>query len=191
MPPSVIRPSRSRRRCALPGATRSDPRIRIRRARPRDADQLERFYAELSAESRFFRFFGTCRGISRPQSVSFCTPDHAHREGFVAVLRDDAAGTDRIVGHLCLEPAGDGTAEVAIAVSDPFQSHGIGHELLAAGIRWARSVGIDRLSAMMLPSNGRIARLLASLGYQTTVSAPEPDVAEIAIDLRRPIASAA
>ena len=35
--------------------------------------------------------FGGLRGISHLQSTSFCTPDHEHREGFVAVAPREAA----------------------------------------------------------------------------------------------------
>jgi acetyltransferase len=160
--------------------------VRIRRTRPTDADELERFYAGLSLESRRLRFFGGCRGISHDQSVSFCTPDHEHREGFVAVAPGAASHSGRIVGHLCLEPVGSHEAEVAVAVADAWQRRGIGRRLTHAGIDWARTAGITTLRAVTLAENGAIRHLLGGLGYSTTVSWADAEVADVVIDLASP-----
>jgi GNAT superfamily N-acetyltransferase len=122
------------------------------------------FYAGLSPTSRRLRFFAATRGISEAQSTRFCAPDHHHREGFVAECAGSPSGEPRVVGHLCLEPAADGSAEVAIAVADEFQRRGIGRRLLTAGLEWARNEGVARLSATMLEANFPIYRLLASCG---------------------------
>ena len=122
-----------------------DP-VRIREIRPIDAPGLRRFYGSLSSESRRLRFFSINAGVSEAESITFCTTDHDHREGFVAVV-EGRGGVDEIVGHLCLEPdAGSGsTAEVAIAiaVADASQGQGIGRRLLAAGLEWAEREGTE------------------------------------------------
>jgi len=166
-------------------------KITIRPALPTDAKALERFYSDLSEDSRHLRFFGCSRGINRSQSNSFCTPDHAHREGFVAMASAGASAPHLIVGHLCLEPVDDSTAEVAIAVADPYQRRGIGRRLMAAGIDWARSVGITRLTATMFATNVPIQRLLAGLGLATSTGAEGVDTAVVSIDLARPLLAAA
>ena len=86
-----------------------DP-VRVRAIRPTDALELERFYAALSPESRRTRFFSVGSRLSHGQSLSFCTTDHDHREGFVAVVDGSPVGQERIVGHLCLEPDGEHAA---------------------------------------------------------------------------------
>src|SRR4051795_210307 len=116
--------------------------ITIRPIRPDDAPALERFYEALSDESRRRRFFACTRGLSHPPATQFCCPDHVHREGFVAVA--GLGDASRIVGHVCLEPARDGTAEIAIAVADELQGRGIGGALLDAAVAWALEAGIDR-----------------------------------------------
>jgi acetyltransferase len=165
--------------------------ITIRPTLPTDAEALERFYAGLSVDSRHLRFFGGTRGIDHGQSVSFCSPDHAHREGYVAVWSSGASGHDLIVGHLCLEPIDEVTAEVAIAVADAYQHQGIGRRLMAAGIDWARAVGIDRLKATMLAMNTPIKRLLAGLGLATSTSTEGFDTTVVWIDLATPLSAAA
>ena len=164
--------------------------VTIRRTAPTDADALQRFYAYLSEDSRHLRFFGCSRGISHLQAVSFCAPDHEHREGFVAVNTGDD-GRPVIIGHLCLEPADERTAEVAIAVADGFQRRGVGRRLMSSGIDWARSVGITRLTATTLATNVPIQRLLAGLGFATSVRAQGANTTLVSIDLMRPALTAA
>jgi GNAT superfamily N-acetyltransferase len=165
----------------------SDPRgvgvIRIRAIGPTDEIELQRFYAGLSPESRRMRFFAISPGLSRAQSRAFCTTDHDHREGFVALAGIGLAREERIVGHLCLEPDGGEAAEVAIAVADAFQHHGIGRRLLTAGAAWARREHITRLTATMLAGNAPIHRLLAGLGLPTRVADAGAGVSEVTIDL--------
>lgn len=156
--------------------------VRIRAIRPTDAPELERFYAALSPESQRTRFFSLGSGLSHAQSVSFCTTDHDHREGFVAVA-GRGPGPERIVGHVCLEPGGTDTAEVAIAVADDFQRRGIGRRLLVAGLAWARRERIARFTATMLAGNTAIHRLLVGLGLPYRLRWAGAGVAEIEIEL--------
>lgn len=76
--------------------------IRVRRVVPGDAAELERFYAELSAESRVLRFHGASRGIRHAQAEKFAAADHQQCDSFVAV----AGG--RIVGHIVLSRSAKG-----------------------------------------------------------------------------------
>jgi acetyltransferase len=157
------------------------PAITIRPIRPDDAADLERFYEELSDDSRRLRFVACTRGLSHPQARQFCCTDHDHREGFVAEAGPE--GTTRIVGHVCLEPARDGTAEIALAVADELQGHGIGRALVDAAIAWAHEVGIDRLSATMLSENVAIRRLLTSLALPSRIKPIGFGVDSVLLDL--------
>jgi GNAT superfamily N-acetyltransferase len=145
--------------------------------------ELERFYAALSPESHRTRFFAVGTGVSHQQSVSFCTPDHDHREGFVALARGEAPDTDRIVGHLCLEPAGGHVAEVAIAVADAYQHMGIGRRLMDAGVRWALAEGFTTLTATTFVGNAPIHRLLTGLGLPAHAHGNDSGTEDITIDL--------
>ena len=157
--------------------------VRVRKIRPTDATELERFYAELSPENRRTRFFSIGSQVSHAQSVSFCTTDHDHREGFVAILGRGPFRHERIVGHLCLEPDGADAAEVAIAVADAFQRQGVGRRLMEAGLAWARREHLSRFTATMLAGNAPIHRLLHGLRLPTQVRPMCGGVAEVAIDL--------
>jgi GNAT superfamily N-acetyltransferase len=163
--PSNLRTLRARP--AAPAAPRRADRlggIRIRPIRPTDEAALRAFYAGLSEESRRTRFLGPAAGIGRGQSAYFCTPDHAHREGFVA----SAGG--RIVGHVCVEPEGPSCAEIAVAVADELQGRGLGRALVGAAVDWARRDGYETLCATMLGGNPAIQRLLSGLGIPSTTT---------------------
>ncbi len=159
-----------------------DP-VRVRAITPSDALELERFYAALTPESRRTRFLSVGSALSHAQSTTFCTTDHDHREGFVAVVDSGPASPERIVGHLCVEPDGAESAEVAIAVADEFQQRGIGRRLMNAGAAWARRERIARFTATMYASNAPIHRLLVGLGLPARVRTVGGGLSEITIDL--------
>ncbi len=163
--------------------------VEIRRIRPADVAALERFYDGLSPDSRRLRFLTLGAAVSDAASRRFCTPDHHHREGFVAV---DAATPGRpVVGHLCLEPDGAGRAEVAIAVADAWQHRHVGRRLMEAGIAWARHEGIAHLTATMLAENTGIVHLLEGLGCRSHLASEPDDLASLVISLDIPGAAAA
>jgi len=161
------------------------PSIRIRPIEPGDRDALRSFYGALSPASLAQRFHGASIGIVDRAAVFFCGPDHEHREGLVAVLEEpgmqDPAPT--IVGHLSLEPSGRHEVEVAVAVADAWQRHGIGRRLLVAAVAWAERRGIERLRASMLSTNVAILGLLRSIGRAVTLSMPGAGVMDATIDI--------
>lgn len=165
------------------------PPVVVRPIGPDDAPELERFYERLTEESRRLRFFAVTRGLSHGQSASFCSTDHDHREGFVATLTEN--GVSRIVGHVCLEPAGDGRAEVAIAVADELQGRGIGRRLMVAAFDWARWANVGTLVATMLTTNVGIHRLVSSLGVPFRLSQTGGDATTVEIAVPRTDAAAA
>lgn len=133
--------------------------IRVRRVCSADAADLERLYTDLSADSRVLRFHGASRGIDHEQAESYAAVDHRRRDGFVAVV------DGRIVGHLVLEPLGDGVEELAVAVDDRLQHQGVGTLLLAAAIASARLRHVRRLVAWVMADNVAMRRLLAGGHY--------------------------
>lgn len=146
-----------------PPAGPAAPAIHIRAVEAPDADELRHFYACLSPRSHYRRFFGIGTGIRPEDARRFCGPDHAHAEGFVAILAEPGPRDGSIVGHLCLEPTDNDAIELAVAVADRYQHRGIGRRLAAAGLEWAERSGIGRLEATMLADNGGTVGLLRSL----------------------------
>ena len=89
--------------------------LTVRRIAPSDTGALERFYEDLSPESRRLRFLSAGTQIGSNLLRDFCGPDHEHREGFVAVATAPD-GVDRLVGHLCLEPTAPDEMEIAVVM---------------------------------------------------------------------------
>lgn len=154
----------------------------IRAIRADDREELSRFYAELSAESRYARFHAVSRGIGKNAADLLCGPDHEHREGFVAEGLDGDGDGSGIIGHLCLEPCEAGL-EMAIAVADGWQRRGIGRLLLSAAVDWAAGHGTACLEASMLSTNCAILGLIASLGRPIRLLAPSAGVTIVTIDI--------
>ena len=113
----------------------------------------------------------------------FCGPDHRHREGIVAESID-APGEPEIIGHVCIEPTDGDTAEMAIAVADAWQRHGVGRAMLADAIPWAMQHGFTRLVASMQCGNPPMFALLRSMGYPITYGAPAGGTVDAYLDLR-------
>jgi L-amino acid N-acyltransferase YncA len=173
-------------------ATRIRATIRIRPIGPADLDRLEAFYAGLSADSRNARFHGAGRGIADADARRFCGLDHLHREGLVAVVgNDDDTDGEAIVGHLCLEPAATGQAEMAVAVADAWQHQGVGRALLEAAVRWAEANGIDRLTAAIRWSNPAIAGLLRSVHQPVSFRSTADGGTEAILDVGTAVPAAA
>ncbi len=164
--------------------------VEVRPVRPTDQADLARFYAALSADSRYARFLATTPGITDRAAASFCGLDHEHREGLVAIARD-ADRTARIIGHLCLDPLEDSAFEMAVAVADGWRGQGIGRRLLSAAIDWAGRHGVAHLRATMLATNGPILALIRSTGRTVRLTAPDCGVIEADIQIEPGVDAAA
>jgi Rrf2 family protein len=169
---------------AASGESRASPQPIIRHVQPSDLPALLDFYDNLSAESRYARFLGFTRSVGEEMARSFCTPDHTHGEGFVALLSDPMrAGPPRIVGHLCLQPCDEHQLELAVAVADAYQGRGIGRQLFNSAIAWAQDHDIERIFASAFADNARVLRLLSSAPYAPHLSAADSGVVDITIPL--------
>jgi len=162
----------------------------IRPIAPGDRDGLTRFYAALSPDSLEARFHGATPGIGEGTAGFFCGPDHVHREGLVAESLDEQ-GEPVIVGHVCLEPIRPGRAEMAIAVADRWQHHGLGRAMLSRAIAWAKDHGVTELGASIRGSNGAMIGLVRSTGLPVTVDDGDGGVLDAVIDLGVPMPHAA
>jgi GNAT superfamily N-acetyltransferase len=169
------------------GTSAGGREVHIRRVWRSDQRDLERFYDELSPASRRQRFLGYQAGLSGRLARTFCTPDHNHSEGFVAVL--GGSGDPRIVGHLCLAQAGERRLELALAVADAHQGYGIGRELLEQAIEWACRHRVEALVASAFADNSRVVRLLSSAPYPALVKPAHGGVVDVTIPLVPDIAA--
>jgi GNAT superfamily N-acetyltransferase len=154
-----------------------------------DEVALQAFYAALSPDSREARFHGAA-SIGDRAAHAFSVAEGHGRHGVVAEALDHD-GRWVIVGHLCLEPLGDGTAELAVAVADRWQHHGVGRALLREALAWARHHELRALLASVRWGNAPMLRLLRETGRPVTYAAEDAGVVDVLLGLAEPLPHAA
>ncbi|HEU4927427.1 MAG TPA: GNAT family N-acetyltransferase [Vicinamibacterales bacterium] len=140
--------------------------ISLRSADERDAPALRQFLESLSAESLYHRFHGWPT-LSDRRIRALIAPDGGRATTLVA----ETAG--RIVGFATFYQADGGPAsraEVAFAVADALQGHGIGTRLLERLASRARTDGIDTFDAYVLGDNTSMLQMFHDSGFTAAVS---------------------
>ncbi|MFF6998361.1 GNAT family N-acetyltransferase [Streptomyces sp. NPDC008313] len=142
---------------------------RIRPITVDDADRLVSFYGQVSAESKYYRFFAPYPRLSAKDVHRFTHHDFVDRVGlaatvggeFIATVRYDRISAD---GRPASAPADE--AEVAFLVQDAHQGRGVASALLEHIAAVARERGIRRFAAEVLPANNKMIKVFTDAGYQ-------------------------
>jgi acetyl coenzyme A synthetase (ADP forming)-like protein len=159
--------------------------IRVRPARPEDADALRAFHAALSPETVYLRYFSAKPRLS-PRFVETFTHVDLDRHAVIFAWSEDAlvgmASYDRL--------AETDAAEVAVVVSDAHHGRGIGTVLLEHLVAIASEHQIRRLVADTLPHNQAMLRVFADSGFEVERSFKD-GVAHVCFEIdHRPAATA-
>ncbi|MFD6288232.1 GNAT family N-acetyltransferase [Streptomyces sp. NPDC060205] len=142
---------------------------RIRPITADDADRLVSFYEQVSAESKYYRFFAPYPRLSAKDVHRFTHHDFVDRVGLAATVGGEFIATvryDRIAadGRPASAPADE--AEVAFLVQDAHQGRGVASALLEHVAAVARERGIRRFAAEVLPANTKMIKVFTDAGYQ-------------------------
>ena len=132
----------------------------IRPITPADADLLVDFYARVSDESKYYRFFSPMPFLSDRDVARFTQVDHVERVALVLTL----SGRMIAVGRYDVVKPGE--AEVAFLVEDQHQGRGISQLLLEHLAQAARERGVERFTAEILPDNSRMIQTFRDAGYR-------------------------
>ncbi|GAA3230649.1 GNAT family N-acetyltransferase [Actinocorallia longicatena] len=132
----------------------------LRPIRSGDAELLTTFYARVSAESIYYRFFSPRPRLSDREVVHFTTVDYSDRVALIAVIGDQMVGVVRY--DRTKEP---GEAEVAFLIEDAHQGRGVGSVLLEHIAAAARERGVQRFVAHVLPDNRKMSKVFRDAGY--------------------------
>src|SRR5271155_274414 len=139
--------------------------ILIRAIRPDDKERLHDHFRGLSEESVYFRFMGIRRDLS-PQDLKHLTElDFKNHVGLAATLTEN--GRERFIGvgrYIC--GADPHRAEVAFAILDEFQGHGIGTLLLDHLSLIADANGVAEFEADVLGENRQMLEMFAHSGFE-------------------------
>lgn len=135
---------------------------RLRPIRPADDGLLVDFYARVSDESKYLRFFAPYPRLSDRDIERFTIVDYVDRVAFILTVGDQMIAVGRY------ERLADDQAEVAFLVEDAHQGRGIGQLLLEHLAEAARERGITKFVAEVLPENVRMAQVFADAGYKVS-----------------------
>jgi acetyl coenzyme A synthetase (ADP forming)-like protein len=141
-------------------ALRDGGTVQVRPVQAQDEDALRAFLEGLSDRSRWFRFFSQASDLSRAAHDA-ADVDYRDRFGLVAL----AGPEPTVVGHAQYVRSGPEQAEIAFAVADSHQGHGLGTVLLAHLAARAHASGIEVLEADVLAENRRMLEVFRESGF--------------------------
>ncbi len=170
LPRTVIRPYPTQ--YVAPWTMRDGGAVTIRPIRPEDEPLLVWFHQTLSERSVFLRYFQQlqlAQRVAHERLTRICFIDYDREMALVAERRNPETGKPEIlaVGRLS-KLHGANEAEVAFLVSDAFQHHGLGTELLRRLIQVGRDEKVERIVGYQLPENHAMRRVFERLGFQLT-----------------------
>lgn len=164
---------------------RDGTKLHLRPIVPEDEPLLHEAVASMSERSVYFRFFSPIKRMSDALAHRLAVVDYHNRFAIVAST-NRPGGKERIVGVARYDRAPEtDVAEVALAVIDEFQRHGLGSILLGELARVARAQGIKSFQLIVLPENREMLGLLRKMGwihqakltggmYEISFDLPEP-----------------
>jgi RimJ/RimL family protein N-acetyltransferase len=154
--------------------------VEIRPIEPDDKGALARGFDRLSERSRYRRFLSP-RGPLTASELQYLTEvDHHDHEALVAV--DPQTGEGVGVARFVRSTEDPNTAELAVAVVDDWQGHGIGSLLASELAKRAHEERIRCFTALALAENDAMLGILEDLG-QVRSGSPQLGTVELAVDL--------
>jgi GNAT superfamily N-acetyltransferase len=138
--------------------------VLLRPVVPEDRERVRNAIAGMSRESRYRRFFSS---IVNPSDdlLRYFTEVDQHNHVAWGALDPSAEGQPGIgIARFIRDRERPNVAEVAFAVRDDLQGHGLGTLLLAVLYLVARSRGIDTFRAVVLDDNYGVIDWLSELG---------------------------
>jgi L-phenylalanine/L-methionine N-acetyltransferase len=136
--------------------------VEIRPARPADARQSVRLFAEVAAEARYIRTEDV-RWSAREMRKRYRGSWTSQSASIVAVAGGRLIGTLGVAREV--HPVTRHVASLGMLVAGDWRSKGVGSALLAEAFRWARWAGVEKLALTVYPENERARRLYEKFGF--------------------------
>ena len=152
-------------------------RVMIRPIRPEDEPLMVKFHATLSEESVYMRYFhviGYSQRTAHQRLTRMCYIDYDREMALVVDRKDPQSGERSIlaVGRLSrLHTVPQ--AEFAILVSDAYQRHGFGTELLRRLVQIGRDEKLERITASILSGNIGMQSVARKIGFKLQRVGPD------------------
>ncbi|WP_367137086.1 N-acetyltransferase family protein [Saccharothrix sp. HUAS TT1] len=152
--------------------------MRVRELHAAEAgDAVDTVFHGLSARSRYLRFHAPVPRLTATMRRRLTDLDGHRRAAVVAECRRTPVGIARLVA------TGDDTAEIALAVVDPWQRKGVGTELMTALGRLATDLRYAELHGDVLGENVPVLRLVGRVFPGARLTRDEDDVIRVSYPL--------
>lgn len=155
-----------------PWKLRDGTSVLIRPIRPEDEPLMVAFHKTLSAESVYRRYFSQLKldqRIAHERLTRICFNDYEREMALVVEYQNPRTGAAEIlgVGRLSKE-RGLNQAEFAMLVSDAWQKHGLGTELLKRLVQVGRNEKLASITADILADNVAMQIVSRKAGFTVT-----------------------
>jgi acetyltransferase len=148
--------------------------VRLRPLEPADLEQADRFFAQLSAESRYLRFMAPMPALNADVLARLAHDLHAQRAAvLVAVVEHD--------GHPCLVGGGrivptdrPSVCEFSLTILDAWHGQGLGRTLLRELEQQAKRLGYHQIEGAVLTVNYKMLAVALHRGFHLHCEAGDP-----------------
>jgi acetyltransferase len=154
--------------------------VTIRPIRPEDEPLMVKFYKTLSEQSLYLRYFhlmSLSRLTAHERLTRLCFIDYDREMALIAVHKETQEML--AVGRLSKQH-GVNEGEFAMLVSDSYQRHGLGTELLRRLVQVGRDEKLEKIKAEILPENRAMQRVSEKAGFRLHRT---PDIVKAEIKL--------
>jgi acetyltransferase len=168
LPRPAIRPYPTR--YVTPWKLRDGTIVTIRPIRPEDEPLIVKFHQTLSERSVYLRYFSPLKldqRIAHERLSRICFIDYDREMVLLVERRDSQSREGEILGVGRLSKLhGANEAEFALLVSDQWQGHGLGTQLLKLLVQVGRDEKLERITATMLADNQEMQHVARRAGFK-------------------------
>jgi acetyltransferase len=140
-----------------------------------DAIIEQTFVRKLSVQSRYLRFHGSIKELSKKDLETFTNPDPRNAEALIILYKGEFGEEEVGVARFIIDPDGK-SCEFAIVVADEWQNRGLGAKLMESLISHAQSRGIKRMHGSVLRNNSDMLQFVKGLGFAETTDPDDSSV---------------
>lgn len=155
--------------------------VQLRRLESGDRASVLEIFAGLGPRSRELRFLTPKPRLSSADLHQLTAVDHHDHVAILAVSARD--GRPIGIARFVRDPGRPDTADVAVAVVDPWQDRGVGTLLVSALTERALEVGVHRFTLVMDQDNEGAVRLLHRTAGDISRVAMDLETAEFVVTL--------
>lgn len=166
-----------------PEVLRDGSHVTIRPIRKQDVELERKFIEGLSPQARRFRFLCSMKTPGEALLRQLTDIDVQRDAAFIALVEEN--GAQREIGVARFSGMPDGTAEVAVTVSDDWQHRGLGTALMKRLIDLARQRGIREFHSIDSSDNKAMRELADYLGFRHSTDPQDATQVIYTLDLHQ------